>query len=111
MGGARWGYYALGRAGLTADNQIKAAHVQFFKGQWHERKVVAVKALGKGQAVDEALPYLMTSQKWRKLRPVADMRENNGLREKVAQSFQHLFAAPVECEPVMDESYAHGRGV
>ena len=64
-------------------------------------------ALGKRQTVDEALAYFMPGQKWRKLCPVADMRVNDGLRKETAQGLKHLFAAPVSCEPVVDEGYAH----
>jgi hypothetical protein len=63
-------------------------------------------APGKGQAVNEALAYFMAGQKRRKRRPVADMRENDSLREKPAQGFKHPFAATAGCKPMVDESYA-----
>ena len=67
---------------------------------------MAVMAFCKGQTVDEALAYFMSGQTRRKLRPIADMRKNNGLRKEGAKGFQRLFAAPVGCKPVMNKSYA-----
>src|SRR2546422_639113 len=104
VAGARRREYALGRAGLRADNQVIAVEPKLLQRQREERKQLRVVAGRTGEPLQERGGDFMRSERVRERIPIQHERENVRAGQHLCQGFQYPFPASTAHQPVMYQS-------